>query len=331
MRRHCRDTPRQTIYLDDPVAANPSRLSQNRTSLRLRTRSTPTLAVAWMPAQPTSHWRRLLFADDSKRKFRADYLTRQVWVWNGHSPAATPSTFWYAEQLTARRSGSAWPTPNLTCGILAHGFARGRCAECDQDFLVAYSCKGRGICPSCNTRRMVETAAHLADHVIPPPRKHRHRYVGVLAPNSPLRAAVTTLAQSAGIGSTPVAAGSGVHTGPIAPLAASTDEPLHRKVARYAWALVLARICEVLPLGCPKCGGQMKIIAFITEAVVIQEILGHLGEPTSLPRLLPVRGPPQWEIAGVAPHESDPQVQPAPHHAAKQIPWRGEFDQRIAW
>ena len=75
----------------------------------------------------------------------------------------------------------------------------------------------------------------------------------------------------------------------------------------------------------------MKIIAFITEAVVIQEILGHLGEPTSLPRLLPVRGPPQWEIAGVAPHESDPQVQPAPHHAAKQIPWRGEFDQRIAW
>ena len=82
MRRHCRDTPRQTIYLDDPVAANPSRLSQNRTSLRLRTRSTPTLAVAWMPAQPPSHWRRLLFADDSKRKFRADYLTRQVWVWN---------------------------------------------------------------------------------------------------------------------------------------------------------------------------------------------------------------------------------------------------------
>ena len=31
----------------------------------------------------------------------------------------------------------------------------------------AYSCKGRGVCPSCNTRRMLETAAHLADHVIP--------------------------------------------------------------------------------------------------------------------------------------------------------------------
>jgi hypothetical protein len=37
----------------------------------------------------------------------------------------------------------------LECGILAH------------------SCKCRGVCPSCTTRRMVETAAHLADHVIP--------------------------------------------------------------------------------------------------------------------------------------------------------------------
>ena len=33
------------------------------------------------------------------------------------------------------------------------------------DFFVAFSCKGRGVCPSCNTRRMAETAAHLADHV----------------------------------------------------------------------------------------------------------------------------------------------------------------------
>jgi hypothetical protein len=55
----------------------------------------------------------------------------------------------------------------LECGILAHGFARARCGECGHDFLIAYSCKGRGVCPSCTTRRMVETAAHLADHVIP--------------------------------------------------------------------------------------------------------------------------------------------------------------------
>ena len=55
----------------------------------------------------------------------------------------------------------------LKCGILAHGFARARCAACGYDFLVAFSCKGRGVCPSCNAKRMAETAAHLVDHVFP--------------------------------------------------------------------------------------------------------------------------------------------------------------------
>ncbi len=55
----------------------------------------------------------------------------------------------------------------LECGIFAHGFARARCDDCGHDFLVAFSCKGRGVCPSCNTRRMAQTAAHLCDHVFP--------------------------------------------------------------------------------------------------------------------------------------------------------------------
>jgi hypothetical protein len=55
----------------------------------------------------------------------------------------------------------------LKCGILAHGFARARCASCGYDFLVAFSCKGRGACPSCNAKRMSQTAAHLVDHVFP--------------------------------------------------------------------------------------------------------------------------------------------------------------------
>lgn len=33
--------------------------------------------------------------------------------------------------------------------------------------VVAFSCKGRGVCPSCGGRRMSELAAHLVDHVIP--------------------------------------------------------------------------------------------------------------------------------------------------------------------
>ena len=51
----------------------------------------------------------------------------------------------------------------LECGIFAHA----RCGYCGHDFLVAFSCKGRGVCPSCTTPRMAETAAHLSDHVFP--------------------------------------------------------------------------------------------------------------------------------------------------------------------
>jgi hypothetical protein len=49
----------------------------------------------------------------------------------------------------------------------AHGFARSRFGECGHDFLIASSCKGRAVCPSCNARRMAETAAHLVHHVFP--------------------------------------------------------------------------------------------------------------------------------------------------------------------
>ncbi len=55
----------------------------------------------------------------------------------------------------------------LECGILAHGFLRLRCAGCGHEKLVAFSCKRRGICPSCGARRMAETAAWLVDRVIP--------------------------------------------------------------------------------------------------------------------------------------------------------------------
>ena len=55
----------------------------------------------------------------------------------------------------------------LKCGLLCHGFARGWCPGCGHDFLVGFSCHGRDIYPSCATRRMVETAAHMVDDVLP--------------------------------------------------------------------------------------------------------------------------------------------------------------------
>jgi Transposase zinc-binding domain/Putative transposase len=56
----------------------------------------------------------------------------------------------------------------LECGMLCRGFARLRCDGCEETRIVAFSCKGRGFCPSCLGRKMAQTAAHLVEDVLPP-------------------------------------------------------------------------------------------------------------------------------------------------------------------
>lgn len=55
----------------------------------------------------------------------------------------------------------------LKCGVFAEGFTRVHCDACGHDLLVAFSCHGRSVCPSCCGRRMANTAAHLVDRVLP--------------------------------------------------------------------------------------------------------------------------------------------------------------------
>ncbi len=55
----------------------------------------------------------------------------------------------------------------LDCGLLCKGAVRVHCPACNHSAVVALSCKGRGICPSCGGRRMNDTAAHLVDRVLP--------------------------------------------------------------------------------------------------------------------------------------------------------------------
>ena len=57
----------------------------------------------------------------------------------------------------------------LDCGLLCRGFAWMACTnpECREQRLVAFSCKGRGFCPSCQGREMAQAAANLVEHVLP--------------------------------------------------------------------------------------------------------------------------------------------------------------------
>ena len=62
--------------------------------------------------------------------------------------------------------------------------------------------------------------------------------------------------------------------------------------ARYVWAQLLARIYGVFALKCSRCGGRVRLVGFITEPVMVRQILEHVGERTTASAIAPVRAPP---------------------------------------
>lgn len=61
----------------------------------------------------------------------------------------------------------------LDCGDLSHGFARVRCKDCGNEYLLAFSCKRRHFCPSCHQKRVVEFGERLCMEVL---KKIPHRH-----------------------------------------------------------------------------------------------------------------------------------------------------------
>ncbi len=171
--------------------------------------------------------------------------------------------------------------------------------------------------------------------LVPPPRTHRHRYFGVLAPNSPLRTAVTALAapaQQASEQTGQAATGSGAPgAAPQGNAVQTQPEPVppKRAPAHYLWAVLIARIYEVFPLVCPMCGGQMRLIAFITDGAQIRKILEHIGVESEPPRIAPARGPPLWEDCDAQMGEGV-EIEPDWDLAAQPAP-DFDSDQRINW
>ena len=109
--------------------------------------------------------------------------------------------------------------------------------------------------------------------LVPRPRLHLIRFHGVLAPNAKLRSLV-------------VPAGPQEDAGASEP---ATTEPgcAHHRPARISWARLLKRVFEIDLEHCPNCGGELKIIAAIVEAPVIERILTHLGLQARAPPRAP--------------------------------------------
>ncbi|MBF8262671.1 MAG: family transposase [Parachlamydiales bacterium] len=168
--------------------------------------------------------------------------------------------------------------------------------------------------------------------LIPPPRRHRHHYHGVLAPNSPLRSKIASLVNKE-ISPTNTAQETKPFSSECLSFAINCkeleidqkalispppnqppeiaaeipDRPKEKKqpskASLFRWAMLMARIFEVLPLCCPKCNHPMRIISFIQDEHSIRKILTHVNEPIQPPPIIPARGPPESEFDYDQSHE----------------------------
>ena len=155
--------------------------------------------------------------------------------------------------------------------------------------------------------------------LIPPPRKYRHRYQGVLAPNAALREAVTAFA------------GWPMGDNALLSYQESVDmedltngESCTLSSTAYLWAMLMARIYEILRLVCSQCSGEMAIIAFITEADPIHCLLHHIGEPATPPQIVPARGPPLEK-------DTDFNQTPLYEGEGAEPALEFEYDQAVSW
>ena len=179
-------------------------------------------------------------------------------------------------------------------------------------YRLPHPAPGGGTALSLTPLEFLERLALL----IPPPRIHRHRYHGMLAPNARPRCQVIAHGREQG----------GVEESTSGQLdaqsaAGSSDRATPGRRTSSRWAALIARIYDVLPLVCPSCGASMRIIAFITVPVPVRSILTYLDLPSRPPLLSPARAPPQTDFGFDQSFGFDPaDPEPVPEY---------EFDQSL--
>ena len=95
--------------------------------------------------------------------------------------------------------------------------------------------------------------------LIPRPRSHLVRYHGVFAPNARHRALLVAK--------------------PRVRIPSATEQPKARASrAAMTWMQRLRRVYDIDISVCPHCGGALKVLAVITEPVVIAAILAHVAK-----------------------------------------------------
>jgi hypothetical protein len=126
--------------------------------------------------------------------------------------------------------------------------------------------------------------------LVPRPRAHLLTYHGVLAPAAQWRDQIVPRAQAESHDE-----GAGPACSHDSRAAQAQRAPTRTR--RSTWAELLRRVFAIDVLTCPDCGGARRLIATITDGLVVQRILGHLELPSSPPPMAPARAPPEPEFA----------------------------------
>ncbi len=122
--------------------------------------------------------------------------------------------------------------------------------------------------------------------LVPPPRFHLMRYLGVLAGHSSLRAEVV-----------PKKAAAPPESPRQLPLFDEADEPTTSAKAaatktaepsRHPWSWLLQRVFAVDVLKCQKCGGRLRIVEIAKKPDDVSRVLGERGYARAPPRAPPI-------------------------------------------
>jgi hypothetical protein len=176
--------------------------------------------------------------------------------------------------------------------------------------------------PSSCSRPSSSWSASLASSRRAPTRSvgrlHRHHYHGVLAPNAKLRPPVVALGRP----DTETPSDIEPSRSATALTPPASDPPRRPATAsRIRWAQLLAHIYDVMPLLCPACSGEMRILAFLTDPPTVSAILIHLELPHRPPPISPARGPPQHDFLVDQPPDFDPaDPEPVPDQRFASVP-----------
>jgi hypothetical protein len=55
------------------------------------------------------------------------------------------------------------------------------------------------------------------------------------------------------------------------------EEPAKKRRCTATWARLITKVFHADPFTCGKCGGKLRIVAYLHDTVAIKQVLDHLG------------------------------------------------------